>query len=230
MTALHGARDARPEQLPWTRAHKPRLRGVSHQWAFLAACVAGSVLVLTAPTGRATAAAAIYAAALTSMFGASALYHRVNWRPGLQPWMRRLDHSMIFVLIAGTYTPVGLLLLHGTLARGVLAALWGGALLGMIMKIAWLDAPSWVIAAVYVALGWVGAATLPQLAQHGGLAAALLIAAGGLLYTVGAVVYARKRPDPRPSVFGFHEVFHLLVIAAAAVHFTALAIFVIPHG
>ena len=212
---------------PWV---KPRLRGVSHQWAFLAALVAGVALVVNAPSRRALAAAAIYAVALVGMFGASALYHRIDWRPRVSLWMRRLDHSMIFVMIAGTYTPITLLLLDGSFSRLVLGVLWGGAILGLVLKLVWIGAPSCLAALIYVALGWIGMATLPQLVRAGGVVSATLLATGGVLYTVGAVVYARRRPDPKPAVFGYHEVFHVLVIAAAAVHFVAVAFFVVPRG
>jgi hemolysin III len=209
---------------------KPRLRGVFHQWAFFVSVVAGALLVALAPSGRAAAAGAIYAAALAGMFGASALYHRVAWRPSLRPWFRRLDHSMIFVLIAGTCTPVTVLSLEGVLPIVVLAVVWGGAAAGVVLKLVWLGAPRALVAAVYVSLGWVGVILLPQVVRSAGPVAAALFVGGGLLYTAGALVYARRRPDPRPAVFGFHEVFHAFVIAAAAAHFVAIAAFVVPQG
>ena len=144
--------------------------------------------------------------------------------------MRRLDHSMIFVLIAGTYTPIALLLLDGDASRIVLGVLWGGAILGLVLNLVWIGAPSWLAALIYVVLGWVGIATLPQLIRGGGAMAATLLVSGGVLYTAGAVVYARRRPDPSPAVFGYHEVFHVFVIAAAVVHFVAVAVFVVPRG
>jgi hemolysin III len=209
---------------------KPRLRGVFHQWAFFVSLVAGAVLVAAAPTGRAAAVGAIYATALAGMFGASALYHRVSWRPALLPWFRRLDHSMIFVLIAGTSTPVTVLALEGVLPVIVLAIVWGGALAGVLLKLVWLGAPRRLVAAVYVVLGWVGVLLLPETVVSVGLAPALLFVAGGALYTAGAVIYMRQRPDPRPAVFGFHELFHVFVIAAALAHFIAIAGFVVPRG
>jgi hemolysin III len=207
---------------------RPRFRGVSHQYAFFASLITGAVLVLVAPTRRATTAAAIYAASVSGLFGASALYHRITWRPATRRWMRRLDHSMIFVLIAGTYTPFGLLVLNGTLATVVLGIVWFGALAGVVMKLAWVDAPKWLMAAIYLALGWVGAATIPQMLSRAGVGAVVLLAAGGLLYSAGAVVYALRRPDPRPKVFGYHEIFHVLVIAAAAAHYAAIAGYALP--
>jgi hemolysin III len=215
---------------PPSQVRKPRLRGVSHQWAFAASIVAGAVLVATAPSGRAAAVGALYAAALAGMFGASALYHRVTWAPAVRAWMRRLDHSMIFVFIAGTYTPVTVLSLDGVLPVVVLAVVWGGALAGVALKLVWITAPKGLVASVYVMLGWVGIALLPEVLRSAGVVPALLFIAGGLLYTAGAVVYVRRRPDPRPAVFGFHEVFHAFVIAAAIAHFIAIAVFVVPQG
>jgi hemolysin III len=164
------------------------------------------------------------------MFGASALYHRVAWRPALRPWFRRLDHSMIFVLIAGTCTPVAVLALEGALPVVVLALLWGGAAVGVVLKLVWLGAPRRVVAGVYLGLGWIAVLLLPEVVRRTGPAAAALFVAGGMLYTAGALVYARRRPDPAPAVFGFHEIFHLFVIAAALAHFVAIAAFVVPRG
>src|SRR5215217_4790509 len=152
---------------------KPRLRGVFHQWAFFVSLAAGAVLVAFAPTGRAAAAGAVYAGALAAMFGASALYHRVAWRPSLRPWFRRLDHTMIFVLIAGTCTPVAVLSLRGVLPVVVLSVLWGGALAGVLLKLVWLGAPRWLGAAVYLLLGWVGILLLPETVRAAGVVPAL---------------------------------------------------------
>jgi hemolysin III len=211
-------------------AARPRFRGVSHQYAFFASLITGAILVFVAPTRRATTAAAIYAASVSGLFGASALYHRITWRPATKRWMRRLDHSMIFVLIAGTYTPFAVLVLHGALAKVVLGIVWGGALAGIVLKLAWVDAPKWVTASVYLALGWVGVAAVPQLLSRAGIGAVALILVGGVLFSIGAVVYALRRPDPSPRVFGYHEIFHLLVIAAAAVHYAAIAGYALPAG
>lgn len=210
---------------------KPRLRGVSHQWAFFVSVVVGALLVVLAPRGEARLAAAIYAASNAGLFGASALYHRVAWSSlGARRWMRRLDHSMIFVLIAGSYTPFALLVLHGGLATVVLLVVWGGAVGGLILNLVWIDAPKTLITALYVMLGWVAVATFPQLLEELGVGGASLVAASGLLYTIGALVYARRHPDPAPAVFGYHEVFHALVVAAAALQFGAVAFFALPHG
>jgi len=210
---------------------KPRLRGVSHEWAFFVSLVAGAALVVAAPTARATAAVAVYAASLSALLGVSALYHRINWRrPEIRRWMRRLDHSMIFLLIAGTVTPFAVLVLHGALAQALLIAVWAGAAAGIVVELVWVDAPKWVTALVYLAVGWIGALGFPAIVGNAGLGAGILIAVGGVLYTAGAVVYARQRPDPNPAVFGYHEIFHLLVIAAAAAHFAAVAIYALPAG
>jgi len=210
---------------------KPRLRGVSHKWAFFVSLVAGAALVLAAPTGRAVLATAIYATSVAALFGASALYHRVDWASvRARRWMRRLDHSMIFLLIAGTYTPFALLALEGTLASVMLIVAWAGAAAGIVMKLVWIDAPKWLVALTYVLLGWMGVAVVPQMLADIGVTATMLVAAGGALYTVGAVVYALRRPDPAPRVFGYHEIFHALVIAAAALQFAVVAFYVVPSA
>jgi len=210
-------------------AVKPKLRGVSHEWAFFLSLGLGAALIVAADTPQATLAVAIYAASLSALFGTSALYHRVNWsRPEVRRWMRRLDHSMIFFLIAGTYTPFALLVLDGPLADAILAVVWAGAVIGAIVEMVWIEHPKWVAAVVYMSLGWVAAIGFPGLWEGMGVAGALLVAAGGLLYTVGAVVYATERPNPNPRVFGYHEIFHLFVIAAAAAHFAAIAFFALP--
>jgi hemolysin III len=207
---------------------KPRLRGVSHQWAFFVFLAFGVILVATAPGGRPRVAACVYAASVAALFGTSALYHRIPWASaGARRWMQRLDHSMIYVLIAGSYTPFALLVLHGATATVILVAVWAGAVAGIVLKLAWLDAPKWLTALAYVLLGWVALAAFPQLAAGLGPIATALVAVGGVLYTAGAAVYARGRPDPVPAVFGFHEVFHALVIAAAALQYAVVAFYVL---
>jgi len=207
---------------------KPRLRGVSHQWAFFVAVGLGVALVVTAPRD-ARLAAAIYAVSVAALFGSSALYHRITWASkSARRWMRRLDHSMIFLLIAGTYTPFALLALHGTLADVILVAVWTGAAAGIVLKLLWIDAPNWLVALTYILLGWVAVAAFPQMLSNLGIAATTMVAAGGLLYTAGALVYAFKRPDPVPAVFGYHEVFHVLVIVAAALQYAVVAFYVLP--
>jgi hemolysin III len=209
---------------------KPRMRGVLHQWACVASVVLGVLVVVFADGGRERVAAAVYAASVTGLFGASALYHRVSWRPEVRRWMRRLDHSMIFVLIAGTYTPFALLAFDDGVGRALLIAVWCGAAGGVALKLLWIDAPNWLGVIVYMALGWLAVWTFPALAEALGVVPTVLVALGGLLYTTGAVIYATRRPDPVPAVFGYHEVFHLLVIAAAVAHFTAVAFFALPHA
>ena len=208
---------------------KPRFRGVSHEWAFFVSLVAGAALVAAAPTPRATAAIAVYAGSLSALLGVSALYHRIDWkRPEIRRWMRRLDHSMIFLLIAGTTTPFAVLVLHGALGKALLIAVWAGAAAGIVVELIWVDAPKWVTTIVYLSVGWIGLIGFPGIVVNAGLGAGALIAAGGLLYTTGAIVYARQRPDPNPAVFGYHEIFHALVLAAAAAHFAAVAIYALP--
>jgi hemolysin III len=210
---------------------KPRLRGVSHQYGFYVSLVLGAALVTAAPDGRARVAALIYAFAVSGLLGTSALYHRTDWRrPRARAWMRRLDHSMIFVLIAGTYTPFSLLVLDGTLATAILIAVWAGALGGIVLNLVWISAPSWLTASVYIALGWVAVVAMPELADRLGAVGVALLMGGGLLYTAGAVIYAVKRPNPAPAVFGYHEIFHALVLAAALAHFAVVAFYALPHG
>jgi hemolysin III len=208
---------------------RPRLRGVWHKWACLWSIPLGVALVMVAHNTRARVAVSVYAVTLVALFGVSALYHRVNWTSiSARRWMRRLDHSMIFILIAGTYTPFALLALHGALAIAILVAVWTGALTGAIFNLIWSAAPKWLLAVIYISLGWVAVAAVPQLAAAIGIAGLALLALGGLLYTVGAVIYAMKRPDPVPAVFGYHEVFHALVILAAAIQYAVIAFWVLP--
>jgi hemolysin III len=192
------------------------------------AFAAGAALVVWAPDGRATAACAVYGAALAGLLGTSALYHRVTWRPRVRVWLRRLDHSMIFVLIAGTYTPFAVLVLEGPLSVVVLAGVWGGAASGIVMSLGWTGAPAWATAAACVALGWFALIALPQIVDRVGPGALALLTAGGIAYTAGAVVYARRWPNPCPATFGYHEIFHVLVVVAAAAHFVAIAAFAVP--
>jgi hemolysin III len=209
---------------------KPRLRGLLHQYAFFASVPALVVLLLAARTDRATLAAAVYGSSLVALFGVSALYHRVTWSVRARRWMGRLDHAMISVLIAGTFTPIALLVLTGTLASVSLAMVWGGALVGVLLHLLWIDAPKWLSAVVYVALGWSGVAAMPQLLAQAGVTPTVLLALGGVLYSAGAAVYAFRRPDPAPAVFGYHEVFHALVVVAAMSHYAAVAVFVMPRA
>jgi hemolysin III len=205
----------------------PRLRGVFHLYAFFAALAAGVTLVALADGVRERLAVWVYAVALAAMFGASALYHRFPWRSAARRlWARRVDHAMIFVFIAGTYTPFALLSLDGGLQLAVLLAVWAGALFGLAVKLAWIEAPRWLSSLAYLAVGWVGVVAMPQLFATG-IATAVLLAVGGGLYTLGALAYATTWPNPFPATFGFHEIFHLLVVAAAVTQFIAVALVVL---
>jgi hemolysin III len=209
---------------------RPSLRGVLHQWAFFASLIAGALLVALAPTGRAALGASIYAVAVAGLLGTSALYHRVTWSPVARRRMRRLDHAMIFVLIAGTYTPIAMLALSGDLATTILVVVWAGAAVGAGLEIVWVDAPKPLLAGVAIALGWVAVVTFGDLVAALGAGWVSVVAAGGLLYTAGAVIYARERPNPVPGVFGYHELFHALVVAAVAAHYAVIAFAVVPRG
>lgn len=207
---------------------KPRLRGVLHQWAFAVSLLAGIGLVLEADSVRARLAAGVYALSVATLFGTSALYHRVNWRTlRARRWMRRFDHTMIFVLIAGTYTPFSLLVLDRTLGVALLVAVWAAAIAGAVFKLAWIDAPGWLGATAYISIGWIAVVAVPELVDRLGIAAVTALALGGILYSAGGVIYARKRPDPAPSVFGYHELFHSLVIAAAALQYLVVAFWIL---
>jgi hemolysin III len=221
--------DAKAATEEFIARQKPRLRGVSHEWAFFVSLVAGAALVIAAPTARATVAVAVYAGSLSGLLGVSALYHRIDWRrPEIRRWMRRLDHSMIFVLIAGTVTPFAVLVMQGPWAEALLIAVWAGAAAGIVVELIWVDAPKWVTTIVYLSVGWIGVLGFPGIIVEAGIGAGALIAAGGVLYTAGAVIYARQSPDPKPAVFGYHEIFHALVLAAASAHFAAVAIYALP--
>ncbi|HEX4720841.1 MAG TPA: hemolysin III family protein [Thermoleophilaceae bacterium] len=201
----------------------PRLRGLLHAYAFWFALAAAAVLIAVAPDTRARVAAVIYGIGLCALFGASATYHRWHGHPRWKPILRRIDHSTIFLFIAASYTPISLLVLNDPLRVIVLASVWLGAFAGVAMSIAWIDAPRVLVALCYIAVGWVAIVAMPQLFSARGIAMPLLLLAGGLLYSLGAAAYATKRPNPWPRTFGFHEVFHSLVIAAAVVHFVAIA-------
>ena len=204
------------------------MRGISHAVAFVASIPLGLALVLEADTRRALVAASIFAASVAAMFGASALYHCLDWSEARRRWLRRLDHVGIYGLIAGTYTPFGLLVLRGHWRPVVLGIVWSGALAAVLLKFVWLDAPTWLSSVIGITLGWVGVVIAPQLLDELGGGGASLVLAGGVAYTAGALVYAFRRPDPYPAVFGFHEVFHVLVIAAVALQYSAVAFCVLP--
>ena len=208
-------------------AVRPLLRGVLHEVGFWVAIVVGILVVVGSDGVRRSVAAAVFAGSAAAMLGASALYHRVTWSDRVRPWMRRLDHAGIFGLIAGTYTAVGLVSLHGTLRTVVLAVVWSGAAAATLLKLFWVRAPKSLAAVIGISLGWVGIVALPQMLRAVGIAPVVLIGAGGLAYTLGGIVYARRRPDPFPALFGYHELFHALTLVALALQYVAIAFFVV---
>ena len=202
---------------------KPRLRGVLHEAAFAISLVTGTALICLADGGRQRVAAAVYAVSVALLFGTSAAFHRGPWKGRAYDVMQRLDHSMIFILIAGTYTPFSLLLLEGRARWTVFGVVWGGALVGVVLRTVVRRPARWLFVALYLVLGWVALGVLPQLLESGGTAVVVLLLVGGAFYTAGAVVYAVQRPDPSPRWFGFHEVFHALTLAAFASHYVAVS-------
>jgi hemolysin III len=206
----------------------PRLRGVSHACAFLVAVGAAATVIVLAPAGRARIALAVYGVGLVALFGGSALYHRWPGPARFKPLLQRIDHGTIFVFIAASYTPIALVVLHGPLVWVILGVAWAGAAAGVVFSLGWIEAPRSVIAGSYLALGWLAVIAVPQLLDVLGAPPLILLAAGGLLYSAGAVIYARQRPDPWPRTFGFHEIFHALVIAAAAAQYVALVVWMLP--
>ena len=207
-------------------AARPRLRGWLHLWAFAVSVIAGVVLVSVAAATRGAEAAlatSVYALTVCLLFGTSATYHRVRWStPARHALLARLDHSMIFVFIAGTYTPLAMLAMPERTGRVVLAVVWLGALGGVLLKTSWITAPRWLSVPLYLGLGWLAVFVMPDLLGHAGIAAFVLIVIGGLIYTAGGIVYGLRRPDPWPTVFGFHEVFHLCTVVAATCHMVAV--------
>ncbi|MBW4704061.1 MULTISPECIES: hemolysin III family protein [unclassified Micromonospora] len=204
---------------------KPRMRGWLHTYAFFVALVCGTVLCAVAATRPGWAplvSCLIYSVTVCGLFGTSALYHRRVWSERGYQIMRRMDHSMIFVFIAGTYTPLCALLLDRRMATLMLGLVWGGALAGVAVKLIWPHAPRWVSAPLYLALGWVSVAILPQILRQGGVTVLVLLAAGGAMYSIGAVFYALRRPNPWPTVFGHHEFFHACTLLAALCHHIAI--------
>ncbi len=208
---------------------KPRLRGVFHEGGFYAAIVLAIPLALMAEPGRGRVSAIVFSACLAGCFGASALYHRPTWQPVARSWFARLDHAGIYLLIAGTYTPIGLIIMSRAWAVPVLSVVYAGAAAAILLKLFWVQAPKVLSAILGLSLGWVGVVAYSQIGKIGAAGIGLILL-GGLFYTVGAVVYARRSPDPLPSVLGYHEVFHICTIAAAACHWTAIAFFVLPHA
>jgi len=208
---------------------KPRLRGVFHEFGFYAALGLAVPLTLTAEPGRARLAAIVFAACVAACFGASALYHRPFWRPKVRARLARVDHAGVYLLIAGTYTPFGLLVLSTGWAVPVLAIVWSGVLTAILLKILWSSQPKAVAAGIGLGLGWVGVVAFSQLLKLpvGGL---VLVVIGGLAYSAGAVTYALRRPDPFPTVLGYHEIFHVLTLVAVGCQYAAIAFYVLPRA
>jgi hemolysin III len=207
---------------------KPRFRGTSHFYGLFVAIVAAVVLVATAPAGLATVGASVYATTLVGMFAASALYHRGNWSVPTAKRLLQLDHTAIFLLIAGTYTPIALLAMEGRTRAVTLGAVWLIACAGIVFEWLPVRAPRGYVTTVYLALGWIGVFSFVPLYDATGWAGVLLVAGGGLLYTIGAIVHAARKPDPWPETFGYHEIFHVFVILAALMHYLAIAFLVLP--
>jgi hemolysin III len=206
-----------------TGAPKPRLRGVLHQWAAVCALGAGIPLVALTPCADARIAAAIYAASLVLLLTISAVYHRFQWTPHVRIWLRRADHASIFLLIGGSYTPIAMVALGGDTGRHLLVAIWCGVALGVLVSMLWPGAPKWVTAAIAVAVGWTLVPYFGAVGRALSSAEIWLIALGGAAYTLGALVYATKRPDPWPRNFGYHELFHALTLVGAGLHYAAMA-------
>jgi hemolysin III len=209
---------------------RPRLRGRSHEYAFVVALTLLPIMVVTAPGVFPRLVTALYATAIAGLFGISALYHRVDWSPVARSRMKRLDHSMIFVAIAGTYTPIAVFALSPGVAAVVLPIVWTGALAGIVVRNVWTDAPKPVATAPYVAVGWVAVFVMFDMWRSLGVAGFTLIAVGGVLYTIGAGIYAFRRPNPWPHTFGYHEIFHLLVIGGATLHYVGVAFVALPKA
>ena len=205
---------------------RPRMRGWLHYWSFYVSLAGGATLIALAGStvsGLAALATSVYVATVLGLFGVSALYHRHTWQSSTaRVWMKRLDHSMIFLFIAGTYTPFSLLAMDRTTGYIVLGVVWGGAVAGVALKLLWPHAPRWLGVPIYLAVGWVAVFVLPQILHHAGVAALVLMLAGGLLYSIGAVFYATRWPNPWPSTWGHHEFFHAATVLAATCHYIAI--------
>lgn len=207
---------------------RPLLRGVFHLPASIVAIAGAVFLLLLADSARAYVGGAIFGASLILLYTTSAAYHRITWSPRLRGIARRLDHSMIFILIAGTYTPFCLLVLNTAWWISMLSVVWGIAAAGIILKVTWPGAPKWLGVTLYVIVGWLALVTAPQLLAWFTIGSLALLLLGGILYTLGGVIYALRKPDPYPRVFGYHEVFHVLVITGTVLHYTLVAIYLLP--
>ncbi|MEU5717925.1 hemolysin III family protein [Streptomyces sp. NPDC020403] len=203
---------------------KPRMRGWLHAGMFPAVVIAGIILIALADSTRARVACAVYILTACMLFGVSAVYHRGTWGPRGEAVLRRLDHANIFLIIAGTYTPLTLLLLPESTGRPLMWAVWGAAAAGIAFRVFWVGAPRWLYTPCYIAMGWAAVFFLPDFMRAGGVAVLVLVVVGGLLYSAGGVIYGLKRPNPSPNWFGFHEVFHSLTLAAFVVHYVGISL------
>jgi hemolysin III len=211
-------------------AVKPRMRGLSHYYAFFISLATGALLIATAPRGLATWTALVYALSVSAMLGASSLLHRGSWNPEQARVVTKLDHTCIYLLIAGTYTPISLIAMSGVIRVLVFSAVWLGAIAGIALEWVWYRPPRGWVTTNYIVVGWVALIALPQLWTSLGVAGFFLVLLGGISYTVGAVIHAAQRPDPWPEVFGYHELFHVFVLVALVLHFAAIAFVVLPKG
>ncbi|MFG2551652.1 hemolysin III family protein [Streptomyces sp. NPDC048581] len=209
---------------------KPRLRGWLHLGMFPAALVSGLVLTALADSPRGRLACGIFALTACLLFGVSALYHRGNWSPRMDGFLRRLDHANIFLIIAGTYTPLTMLLLPEAKGQWLLWGIWGAAAAGIVFRVFWVGAPRWLYTPCYIAMGWAAVFFLPDFMRTGGIAVLVLVIVGGLLYSAGGVIYGIKRPNPSPRWFGFHEVFHSFTLAAFITHYVGISLVAYQHG
>ncbi len=214
--------------MPETTASRPRLRGVSHLSMFPIAAGLAIPLAFIGRSDAALASAIVFGAAVAAMFAVSGIYHVITWPPGVRRWLARLDHATVYGLIAATYTPFGLLVLEGAWRITILAIVWSGAALAILVKLFWVGAPKWLSASIALALGWTSVAAMPEIAHTVGLGCLLFVAGGGVFYTAGGIVYALRRPNPLPGVFGYHELFHALVIVAVGLQYAAIAFYVLP--
>ncbi|HXQ75924.1 MAG TPA: hemolysin III family protein [Acidimicrobiales bacterium] len=230
MTTPTTTDDATPATTPDPVAARPLLRGWIHLVAVVVTVIAAPFVVARAPTAGAAAALAIYMTSIVALFGVSAAFHRVKWSPAARRRMRRADHATIFIAIAGTNTAVAGLALRGWAQVLILSLVWGGAAVGITVRQAWLDAPKWAVAVPYVVVGWCALVVLPQLLHALGGAGFGLLAAGGAFYTTGAIVYALRKPDPVPGVFGYHEVFHACTVVGATLHFVVVVAYALPRA
>ncbi|URN15238.1 MULTISPECIES: PAQR family membrane homeostasis protein TrhA [Streptomyces] len=230
MSSASLTEQSEPDALPSEAPVKPRLRGWLHAGMFPVVLVAGLVLTALAESARGRLACAVYAFTACLLFGVSALYHRGDWGPRATAVLRRLDHANIFLIIAGTYTPLTLLLLPGSTARTLLWAVWAAATAGIAFRVFWVGAPRWLYTPCYIAMGWAAVFFLPDFLRAGGVAVLVLVVVGGLLYSAGGVVYGLRRPDPSPHWFGFHEVFHCLTLAAFAAHYAGISLVAYRHA